>query len=526
MKASVLLNKNSLYRATELTMNTYQMAFLGNSQFKRSVRQKRPSEDSVIFDDLISNTSVMPLCRYVVDTINDVVFETGVSRDCQFVTSSGALLSPDSQEWCQLFQLDADLTNTSLDGVMETIGDMTSIYGFCWVFVDMPETQPGFESMVRPYVVPVSPLLVWDWSFTTVRGVQIPEFVKVLERETSDSYYFKCYYLGTKDSPSYWECYEVDKNESVENEIVPEVTGTFPLGMSIPGFIAYTKKDSRRFELGISDISIATDVQKEVYKLECEAYSSVQFARTLIRADAGVKVPAQAGSIVRATEGQIEAISVDQQDVHTIIAKQQDLLTNFQNLTGLGGLSTSSKQVQSGVSIIEERRQLFRMAKAKARLMEVAEENIFTFAARFMGVRWAGEVKYNTDFERSDTQYRLALLNNAKSLVADNPVINGIIVDSLIEMLVKPNEQAAVREAMIASVDQTTVMLERTDSQNVATRDIGDQVPDDSDEDSKEDMEDDATEGGGMGIIDTGASYSTENAIATQLVGMGMGIGR
>jgi hypothetical protein len=386
----------------------------------------------------------------------------------------------------------------------------------------MPETQPGFESMVRPYVVPVSPLLVWDWSFTSVRGVQIPEFVKVLERETQESYYFKCYYLGTKTTPSYWECYEVDKNEPVESDIQPKSSGTFPLGMSIPGFIAYTKKDTRRFELGISDISVATDVQKEVYKLECEAYSSVQFARTLIRADAGVKVPAQAGSIVRATEGQIEAISVDQQDVHTIIAKQQDLLLNFQNLTGLGGLATSSKQVQSGISIIEERRQLFRMAKAKSRLMEVCEESIWTFASRFMGVRWAGEVKYNTDFERSDTQYRLALLNNAKSLVQDNPVINGIIIDSLVEMLVKPSEQQAVRDAIIASSADSAMMVDMMTESVVVTRDVGDQVPDESDEDSKSDMEEDAKEGG-MGIIDTGVSYSTENAIAAQLVGTGNG---
>lgn len=507
------MNKNAVYRATERTMSEYEVAFHAGDVFKRMVRQKRPSEDATMYSDLVANTSATPLCQYVVNTINDTVFETGVERDCNFVTSSGAGVG--NQSWSELFMMDADLTNTSLDGVMETIGDLTSIFGFCWVFVDMPETQPGFESQVRPYVVPVSPQMVWDWSFTNVRGVQIPEFVKILERETPESYYFKCYYLGTATTPSSWECYEVDKNETDEVEIQPHSGGVFPLGMSIPGFIAYTKKDTRRFELGISDISVATDVQREVYKLECEAYSSIQFARTLIRADAGVKVPAQAGSIVRATEGQIEAISVDQQDVNTIVAKQQDLLMNFQNLTGLGGLTTSSQQVRSGVSIIEERKQLFRMAKAKSRLMEVCEENIWTFAARFMGVRWAGEVRYNTDYERSDTQYRLALLNNAKTLVQDNPVINGLIVDSLVDMLVQPSMRQQYKDLMITNA--TDAVIVPREEVEISTRDVGDQVPLDMDESGKEDMIEDAEEGSST-IINTGQSYSTEGAISAQLI--------
>ena len=66
--------------------------------------------------------------------------------------------------------------------------------------------------------------------------------------------------------------------------------------------------------------------------------------------------------------------------------------------------------------MVEERKQLHRMAKAKARLMEVTEEMIFTFAARFMNMRWAGEVNYNTDYEAHDTNYRMALIKTAKSL--------------------------------------------------------------------------------------------------------------
>jgi hypothetical protein len=509
-------------------MNGYQLAYLANDTFKRASRLKRPSEDENIYNDIVKHTTAMPVCRYVVDTVNDVVFEPGIKRQLQFADPiDGSIMNPDSQDWCELFQLDADLTNTSLDGVMENLGDLTSIFGHAWCFVDMPEAQVGYENLLRPYVVPVSPLNVWDYEFKSVRGVMMPEYIKVLERETPDCFYFKCYYLGTKSTPSYWECYEVEKDEPHENDIMPYNQGTFPLGMSIPAFLAYTKRDPRRFDLGISDIDIATDVQREVYKLETEAFSSIQFARSILRVDPSIeKVPAFAGGVIQGVEGSVESISISQQDTMAIIAKQQDLLNQFQTLSGFGGLSTSSKQVQSGVSIIQERKQLHRMAKAKSRLMEIAEEQIWTFAARFMEVRWAGEVSYNTDYEQGDTEYRIALMEKAKALAGENPIIQGMIVKQLVELMAPPTEVQDYVEAVISSSDPTTTQFVEDEAGEIYTRDVGDQVPEDEPDevggDSKEDMEEDATEPGGS-ITYTGQSYTTAGAVAAQLGFIGTG---
>jgi hypothetical protein len=522
MKVQTLLHKNGLYKATEMTMNGYQLAYLANDSFKRQSRLKRPSEDENIYNDIVKHTTAMPVCRYVVDTVNDVVFEPGIKRQLQFANPiDGRVMNPESQDWSELFQLDADLTNTSLSGVMENLSDLTSIFGHAWCFVDMPEAQPGYETMIRPYVVPVSPLNVWDYELKNVRGVMMPEYIKVLERETPDCYYFKCYFLGTKSTPSYWECYEVEKDENHENDVMPHATGTFPLGMSIPAFLAFTKRDPRRFDLGISDIDIATDVQREVYKLETEAYASIQFARSILRVDPSIeKVPAFAGGVIQGPEGSVESISIDQQDVITIIEKQQDLLNQFQALSGFGGLSTSSKQVQSGVAIIQERKQLHRMAKAKSRLMEIAEEQIWTFASRFMGVRWAGEIIYGTDYEQGDTGYRIALMEKAKALAGDNPIIQGMIVKQLVELLAPPTEVGDYVEAAITSSNPETTKFIEEEAGEIYTRDIGDQVPEDEPGeiggDSKRDMEEDATENSGL-INYTGQSYTTEGAIAVGL---------
>ena len=467
-----LLKRNPIYSSIYNEMLAYQYAYLGGLPFKMFVRKKRPSEDSTLYQDLVANTVAQPICRYIVDTINDVLFEPGIKRNMQFCTPTGQQISPKNTEWADLFLLDADLTNRSMNGFMEGVGDLTSIYGHCWVAVDMP--QQGQGDLGRPYVCAINPLNVWDWEFDYYGGRPMLKYVKVMEMEEEDCYYIKCYHLGDATTPSYWESYEVEKGPAREEEAA-ELTGSgqYPAGMSLPIFIAYGRRDPRTLDLGISDIDAASDAMREYYKLECEKYTALQFAHTLIRADKGVSIPVHAGAIVRANEGQIEAIAIDTGDVEAIIKTQQDILEQIEALTGLGGLRNSKNQIASGVAIIEERKQLHRLAKSKARLMEVTEEMIYTFAARFMNVRWAGEVSYNTDYEAHDTNYRMAIIKSAKELVGDNPMIQALITKEIIGMLAPDTAIPEYEEAYIQTipdVDLRTLMTEQNDE--VLSRDL------------------------------------------------------
>lgn len=456
-------------------MLTYQNAYLGGLPFKMMVRKKRPSEDSTLWNDLITNTVAQPVCRYIVDTINDVLFEPGVKRNIQFCTPQGKYIDPKNTDWADLFTLDADLNNRSLTSFMEGIGDLTSIYGHCWIAVDMPQMNEG--NLGRPYVCAINPLDVWDWEFDYYGGKPMLKYVKIKEMEEEDCYYIKCYHLGDATTPSYWKSYEVPKSVNGSNSIEQEAEltgeGTFPPGMSIPVFIAYGRRDPRTIDFGVSDIDSATDAQKEHYKLECEKYTALQFAHTIIRAEKGISIPVHAGAIVRASEGQVEAIPVDTGDVDKIIKAQQDILEQIEALTGLGGLRNTKNQIASGIAIIEERKQLHRLAKAKARLMEVAEEMIFTFAARFMNVRWAGEVIYNTDYEAHDTNYRMALIRSAKELVGENEIIQSLITKEIIAMLAPAQDIPEYENAYIQTLpngDLKTLMEEN--NQQVLSRDL------------------------------------------------------
>jgi hypothetical protein len=537
-----LLKRNPIYSNIYNEMLAYQYAYLGGLPFKMFVRKKRPSEDSTLYQDLVANTIAQPICRYIVDTINDVLFEPGIKRNMQFCTPTGARIEPKNSEWADLFLLDADLTNRNMNGFMEGIGDLTSIYGHCWVAVDMP--QKGDGNLGRPYVCAINPLNVWDWEFDYYGGRPMLKCVTVMEMEEEDCYYIKCYTLGDANTPSYWESYEVEKGPAkMEEPAKLTGRGEYPPGMSLPIFIAYGRRDPRTIDLGISDIDGASDAMREFYKLECEKYTALQFAHTIIRADKGVSIPVHAGAIVRANEGQVEAIPIDTGDVDAIIRAQQDILEQIEALTGLGGLRNSKNQIASGVAIIEERKQLHRLAKSKARLMEVTEEMIYTYAARFMNVRWAGEVAYNTDYEAHDTNYRMAIIKSAKELVGDNPMIQALITKEIIGMLAPDTAIPEYEEAYIQTIadpDLRTLMTEQNDE--VLSRDLeasmipehemyGENGEEDNGEESESESEGSFGNDGNaslLGGVDTpvtnvGVTYYTQQVAPVMLQGMNTG---
>lgn len=526
MKNSELLKRSPIYDQLYPQMLTYQQSYLGGLPFKMMVRKKRPSEDSALWQDLISNTVAQPICRYIVDTINDVLFEPGIKRNMQFCTPTGAQINPNNTEWADLFLLDADLNNRSMTSFMESIGDLTSIYGHCWIGVDMPQESQG--NLGRPYVCAINPLDVWDWEFDYYGGRPMLKYVKIKEMEEEDCYYIKCYHLGDATSPSYWKSYEVPKavngSEALNREAELTGEGTYPPGMSIPVFIAYGRRDPRTIDFGVSDIDSATDAQREIYKLECEKYTALQFAHTIIRAEKGISIPVHAGAIVRASEGQVEAIPIDTGDVDKIIKAQQDILEQIEALTGLGGLRNTKNQIASGIAIIEERKQLHRLAKAKARLMEVAEELIFTYAARFMNMRWAGEVIYNTDYEAHDTNYRMALIKSAKELVGDNPVVQGLITKEIIGMLAPATSIPEYEQAYIDTIENETVKdLMTQDNEQVLSRDLEpSMIPqhemygEEEDEEENGEMEDN-----GDGVAENGDNVSILGGAGTPVTNIG-----
>lgn len=174
--------------------------------------------------------------------------------------------------------------------------------------------------------------------------------------------------------------------------------------------------------------------------------------------------------------------------------------------------------------------------------MEVTEEQIWTYAARFMDMRWAGEVVYGTDYEAHDTNYRMAIMKEAKQLVPDNEIINGLVIQEMVAMLAPPQETQEYLNAVKPTLGPAMQQLMTEQEDEVYSRDLGSQIPveneykfingewvketenDNSEEDADGvDESNDYVGGGDTTIQYMGASYTPQQAVAIQLSGINTG---
>ena len=432
---------SNLMRTISPQMQGFRSAYEGGPAFKNSVLIKRPSEDAALFRDKLNNVAVMPIAKAIVDEIVDVVYEDEPVRHPAFInyaTNQDAGI-PD---WYHAFINDADLNGNSFTAVMEQVAAMCGVEGWAWVFVDLPAEQ---DPNNRPYLAVCSAEHVIDWTTYSEFGKDYFEYMKVVEYQDANLTIYKVWYAGDKTRPTVCERYMVTDEHmtNLDSEISPVETYMMPMGLGIPAIQVLARSDQRRHDLGVSDLTEAADVQREIFKLECEAYDSVRFSKPMIRAAAGIRVPAGGGGIIRGDKDSIEVFAIPTQDIAEIRAQQASLIENLDGFLGRGGLRSTRLATQTGISIIEERRALHRKAKQRARQMEASEAEILEMVACFMGLCWVGAIDYHSDYEDKDLQFRMALLQTAAQLSGGNAVVQAIIDKEVIKMISPPEDQAA-----------------------------------------------------------------------------------
>jgi len=432
---------SNLMRTIAPQMQSYRAGYEGGAAFKNSVLIKRPSEDAALFRDKLLNVAVLPICKAIVDEIVDVVYEEEPQRHPAFINRANNA-DAGVPDWYLAFIEDADLNGNSFDAVMEQAASMAGIEGWSWVWVDLPEE---ISVNNRPYVATCSAEHVIDWTTYTEFGRDYFGYIKAIEYQDADLTIYKVWYAGDAANPTYCERYFVTDEHmtNLDAEILPTETFEMPMGIPIPVIQVLARSDQRRHDLGVSDLTEAADVQREMFKLECEAYDSIRFSKPMIRASAGIRIPAGGGGIIRGDKDAVEVFQIPTQDVAEIRAQQESLISRLDGFLGRGGLRTTRLQTQSGISIVEERRALHRKAGQRARQMESAEQEIMDLAAQFMNLRWVGDIDYYTDYEDKDTQFRMALLQTAAQLSAGNPTVQAIIDKEVIKMIAPPDEVAA-----------------------------------------------------------------------------------
>jgi hypothetical protein len=201
-------------------------------------------------------------------------------------------------------------------------------------------------------------------------------------------------------------------------------------------------RDIQNNIIGISDLTDISDLQREWLRLEAEAYDSIRFSKPIVRIDPGLKVPAGGGGVVHGLKDCMEVHEIPVMDVEQIRNQQKQLLSSFDAYTGRGDIRTHAESIQSGISIVEERKSLHKRAQARARFLEKTEQAICNLVCYMMGIKFTGDIEYNSDYESRDTQYKIALLTQAKAL-STNLAIQTIIDQEVIKLIAPPDEVAA-----------------------------------------------------------------------------------
>ena len=428
-------------------MTQLRAAYEGGSVFKSLVLKKKPTESQALFDDKIDNVAAQPICKSIIEELVNIIFSYEPTREVQFGNANRPVATPD---WVEDFLDNADLENNTLSDVMEKAATLASMSGWSWIFMDLPSTP---DTKNRPYLSVSAAENVIAFDYDTATGSKRLTSLKVIEYQDQEKTIIKVWTAGyleldeetgtTIAYPTTAERYVIDNKDKAGTQYVAEETFEFSFDYPIPAIQLLPVPDINNKFIGVSDISEAADVQRQVLRLEAEAFDSIRFSKPLIRAVAGMQIPAGGGGIARGEKDSIEVFEIPTADISEIRLQQESILTMLDSYSGRGGTRKSSTSLQSGISIIEERRGLHRKAASRARVMQSTEEEVFNFVAAMMGITWSGSIEYNTDFEARDVQFRLALLKTAKELSPNNATVTSIVDDEVIRLIAPPDEVQA-----------------------------------------------------------------------------------
>lgn len=446
-------------------MNQLRSAYEGGMIFKQEVLIKKPRENKALFEDKIKNVATMPVCKSLVDEMIDIIFEQEPVRELLVTNSVNQVIPP--PQWLFDFVNDADLSMNTLSDVMEKAATLASVEGWSWIFADLPAVASPTN---RPYLTVTAAQNVIDYEYDTKSLTPKLSYLRVIEYQDKEKWIIKVWEAGgTKEIdgvsytfPTTASRYEIEVSATTQNDsnVEPFEVFEFAPDYPIPAFQLIPAPDLRNQYIGDSDITDASEVQREILFLESEAFDSIRFSKPLVRASASSgKLGAASGSIVRAEKDEIEVFAIPTADISEIRSTQAQLIQSLDSYLGRSSMRKTTNSVQSGISIVEERRGLHRKAASRARVIQSTEEEILTFVCWLMGLNFVGEVNYKTDYEAKDTQFRLTLLKTAKEL-SINPVIQEIIDKEVL--------------AMIAPADELSLYLKKmenniTDINNVTT---------------------------------------------------------
>jgi hypothetical protein len=342
----------------------------------------------------------------------------------------------------ELLMDDADLEGRTFDSFMRDVNIMSTVYGHVLVMVEKPKSNAltraeELQQNNRPYLTMFTPPNILDWQFTrSDSGVYELTYLKLIEVEQlgfsqPDKYYIRSY---SKESVKL-EMFTPGKKDPLE--LIEEMPNE--LGF-IPAVYVYANRTHTR-GIGHSDLEDVAHASNSIYNdlSELEQLIRISNHPSLVKTPE-VEASAGAGAIITVpndTDANLKPylLQPSGSSIDGILRTIADKVKMIDRMGFLGAIRAIETRQMSGVAMQSEFLLLDAKLNEKARNLELAEENIFRYFARWISLYWDGEIQYPKAFHIRDKNLDIDLLKKAAETNPADPRVKAAIDMKILELL-------------------------------------------------------------------------------------------
>ena len=408
-KRDEILLRHELYDNYAGRWEYYIRSFLGGEEYKGGrYLQEYNLELENEFEKRLQFTPLDNHCRNIVHIYSSFLFRVLPTRKLESLSDDPAT---------QMFLDDADLEGRSFDALMREVQTYASVYGHCWLLLDKPNSNARtraeeLQQEIRPYMNIYTPENVMDWEWDrAASGKYYLKYLKIREFRSREKDVFRLWYLDRIDTV---ELQRMGAKAPVLIDSVPN-----PLN-SIPAVCLYNQRSHDR-GVGVSDLTDVADLQRAIYNELSEIEQLIRLSNhpSLVKTR-DVDASAGAGAIIELPDNVDPALKPyilqpSGQNLDSVLKTIQTKIDAINRLTHVGAVRSTSERTVSGVALRTEFQLLNARLSEKAKLMELAEEQIWRYFARWQNKVFDGAIYYPESFDLRDWATDLEVLQQAKA---------------------------------------------------------------------------------------------------------------
>jgi hypothetical protein len=459
-KRDQILERHELYDNYATRWEYYIRSFLGGEEYKGGrYLQEYNLELENEFEKRLQFTPLDNHCRNIVHIYSSFLFRVAPTRQ---------LGSLEDDPTVPMFLQDADLEGRSYNALLREVQTYASVYGHCWLLIDKPNSNARtraeeLQQEIRPYMNIYTPenVIDWDWE-RAASGKYYLSYLKIREHRSREKDVYRIWYLDRIDTV------ELQRMGAKEPKLIDSVPN--PLNQ-IPAVCLYNQRSYDR-GIGVSDLTDVADLQRAIYNELSEIEQLIRLSNhpSLVKTR-DVDASAGAGAIIELPDNVDPALKPyilqpSGQNLDSVLKTIQTKIDAINRLTHVGAVRSTSERTVSGVALRTEFQLLNARLSEKANLMQLAEEQIWRYYAKWQDKAFDGKVIYPESFDLRDWATDLEVLQQAKA--------SNIKSDTFVKELDKQIARTVVEDDEVLSqiddeIDQQTTRLGEFPQTPIAT---------------------------------------------------------